>query len=298
MDEVNTHGDSSELEALFDSIAAGVAHSVVPPAVLPISEEDSPAARAEDGSGQEADSEELQDLFDSVAQTSWTPAAAAGAVAAGPADAGGNADAEWSGQKKVFDQVGQMVRQLHETLRALGYDRVIQNTVNAIPDARDRLSYISNLTEQAASRVLNATDVATPLQDELEEGAALLAEKWDMLYANRMGVDDFKLLANDTREFLRTSVPRKAHETKDQLLEIMMAQDFQDLTGQVIKKLIVLAQSFESQLMDVLIEAMPGEKRTESVNSMLNGPVINANGRTDVVADQKQVDDLLDSLGF
>jgi chemotaxis protein CheZ len=78
----------------------------------------------------------------------------------------------------------------------------------------------------------------------------------------------------------------------------MMAQDFQDLTGQVIKKIIAVAQELETQLMGVLIETMPGERRTESVNSLLNGPVINVEGRTDVVGTQQQVDDLLDSLGF
>ena len=81
-------------------------------------------------------------------------------------------------------------------------------------------------------------------------------------------------------------------------MEIMMAQDFQDLTGQVIKKVVSLAQDLESQLMNILIQTMPGEKRTESVNSLLNGPVINSGGRSDVVVSQRQVDDLLDSLGF
>ena len=78
----------------------------------------------------------------------------------------------------------------------------------------------------------------------------------------------------------------------------MLAQDFQDLTGQVIKKIVALAQDLESGLMNVLVQTMPGEKRTESVQSLLNGPVINPEGRADVVASQKQVDDLLDSLGF
>ena len=146
--------------------------------------------------------------------------------------------------------------------------------------------------------MLNATDVANPLQDELESGAALLSGKWDKLYANQMGVDEFKLLAAETSAFLKNAVPQRTEATKAQLMEIMMAQDFQDLTGQVIKKIVVVAQELESQLMDVLIETMPGEKRTESVNTLLNGPVINAEGRTDIVASQQQVDDLLESLGF
>ena len=83
-----------------------------------------------------------------------------------------------------------------------------------------------------------------------------------------------------------------------QLTEIMMAQDFQDLTGQVIKKIGVLAQELEGGLMKVLLQVVPETKRTEEVESLMNGPVINAEGRNDVVVNQEQVDDLLESLGF
>ena len=86
--------------------------------------------------------------------------------------------------------------------------------------------------------------------------------------------------------------------TNTQLTEIMMAQDFQDLTGQVIKRVIDLAQRLESQLLEVLIESMPPERKNESASGLLNGPVINADGRDDVVSSQEQVDDLLESLGF
>jgi chemotaxis protein CheZ len=114
-----------------------------------------------------------------------------------------------------------------------------------------------------------------------------------------MGVEDFKLLASETRAFLKTAVPQRTSATREQLLEIMMAQDFQDLTGQVIKKIVALAQDFETQLMSILIDTIPGEKKhAESVKTLLNGPVINAEGRTDIVVSQQQVDDLLDSLGF
>jgi len=81
-------------------------------------------------------------------------------------------------------------------------------------------------------------------------------------------------------------------------MEIMMAQDFQDLTGQVIKKVIDLAQQVESQLLQLLIESTPAEKRTEVNAGLLNGPVVNALGRNDIVTNQQQVDDLLDRMGF
>ena len=287
-------GDSSELEALFDSIASGTTKAAAP-APEPQPE---PAAAAKPSLLKQAlesddsteDSNDLQALFDSVSKK----LAAAKAREAESAEASG----EWPVQEKVFQKVGVMARQLHDTLGQLGYDKLIEKTVSVLPDAKDRLAYIANLTEQAACKVLNATDIANPLQEELETGAALLAVKWDALYDNKLSIDDFKLLASETRAFVKTALPQRTAATKDQLMEIMMAQDFQDLTGQVIKKVIALAQDLESQLMAVLIETMPGEKRTESVESLLNGPVINAEGRTDVVASQQQVDDLLESLGF
>jgi chemotaxis protein CheZ len=245
--------------------------------------------QARESDGADDDSADLQALFDSVAQKQR----AAAAVSVTTSDEVN----DWPVQEKVFNQVGQMARQLHDTLGALGYDKLIEKTVSALPDAKDRLAYIANLTEQAACRVLNATDIAKPLQDELETGAELLSAKWETLFANRMSIEDFKLLAAETRVFVKKAVPLRTAATKEQLMEIMMAQDFQDLTGQVIKKVVALAQDLESQLMAVLIETMPGEKRT-SVTTLLNGPVINAAGRADVVASQQQVDDLLDSLGF
>ncbi|MBN9422584.1 MAG: protein phosphatase CheZ [Candidatus Accumulibacter sp. 66-26] len=288
MSDANISGDSDDLEALFDSIAAGASASAPSPAAAPAPAPATPTLmqQAREG-GDTDDSDDLQALFDSIA--AQAPAAASSAEP--PAEA-------WEGQGKVFQRVGQMARQLHDTLAELGYDKLVEKTVSALPDAKDRLAYIANLTEQAACRVLNATDIANPLQDDIESGAAALAGKWDALFANQIGVEEFKQLAAETRAFLKQELPGKTGATKEQLLEIMMAQDFQDLTGQVIKKVIGVAQELESQLMGVLIETMPGECRTESVNSLLNGPVINAEGRTDVVGSQRQVDDLLDSLGF
>ncbi len=297
MSDANTTGDSSELEALFDSIAGGVAATAPAPATHSASvAETRPSLmqQAREGDGSTDDSQDLQALFDSIAEKK-------AAVETSTIEGGGGlpeGSEIWPVQGKVFQQVGQMTRQLHDTLGGLGYDKLLEKTASAIPDARDRLAYIANLTEQAACKVLNATDIANPLQEELEAGAALLGAKWDALFANRMGVEDFKLLAAETRAYLKNAVPQRTAATRQQLLEIMMAQDFQDLTGQVIKKVIAVAQDLETQLMSVLIDTMPGDKRTESVNTLLNGPVINAGSRTDVVGNQQQVDDLLGSLGF
>ena len=285
---MSANNDSDDLEALFDSIASDYTPEPVAPST-PVA----PAPVVSTGS----DSDDLQDLFDSVAAETQAEQALAQSSndMAEAVSASGDA---WSQQEAVFNRIGHMARALHDTLGQLGYDKLLEKTVSALPDAKDRLTYVANLTEQAACRVLNATDIASPLVDDIENGARALGQRWDKVFANEMGPQDFKLLAAETRAYLNEQLPRKTRDTHAQLTEIMMAQDFQDLTGQVIKKVVSLAQDLESGLMTLLIEVVPETKRTEEVASLMNGPVINAEGRTDVVVNQEQVDDLLDSLGF
>ncbi|MCE1170714.1 MAG: protein phosphatase CheZ [Azovibrio sp.] len=280
--------DSPDLEALFDSVAASVQSPVAPPPPPP----PAPKPAAPSGVTNLGDSDDLQALFDSVAAECKSAEPAAEPVAAAPA--GG----EWPAQESVFNRIGQMARQLHDTLHELGYDKLLENTVSALPDAKDRLAYVANLTEQAACRVLNATDIAKPVVDDLENRAKELGGRWDRVFANQMSTAEFKKLAEETRSYLNTGVSGATDQVNAQLMEIMMAQDFQDLTGQVIKKIVSLAQDLENGLMTVLIEVVPQKKRSQEVDNLMNGPVISADGRSDVVVNQQQVDDLLDSLGF
>jgi len=110
-------------------------------------------------------------------------------------------------------------------------------------------------------------------------------------------VMQFKELVMQTQAFLH-EVPRQTKATNSHLMEIMMAQDFQDLTGQVIKKIIEVTKNMEQQLVALLLENAPAAVKAEFDAGLLNGPVVNAAGRTDVVTNQDQVDELLDSLGF
>lgn len=278
--KIDESSDSDDLQALFDSIAAGA--PPVAPAPAPVARE---AAAPGD-----SDNADLQALFDEVAATFEGQAVPAAATSA---EAGAGVE-----QGEVFNRIGQMTRQVHDTLRELGLDsESLTDAVQGIPDARQRLTYIAHMTEQAASRVLNATDVAKPLQDQVMRSAVDLETRWDRLFANELSVDEFKTLAAETRGFLG-EVRTSSEATNAQLMEIMMAQDFQDLTGQVIKKVVDLAQTLETELLQLLIETMPEDKRPAAKNEgLMNGPVIDS-ARADVVTTQEQVDDLLDSLGF
>lgn len=204
---------------------------------------------------------------------------------------------ESSAQNEVLLRVGLMTRTLHDSLRGLGFDKLLERAAHDIPDARDRLDYVAKMTEQAAQRVLNATDAAGPLQDEIDHGANLLANGWQDLLAASFSEAQCRALAEKTIDYLGQS-HRNANATKQQLMEIMMAQDFQDLTGQVIKKVTELAHGIEQQLVQLLMDYAPPDIRRDAGSGLLNGPQINPEGNTEVVSDQGQVDDLLESLGF
>ncbi len=118
-----------------------------------------------------------------------------------------------------------------------------------------------------------------------------------MLFEKKLDVQQFKDLVTQTHAYLHET-PKQTKATNAYLTEIMMAQDFQDLTGQVIKKIIEVTQNMEQQLLALLLENAPASVKAELNAGLLNGPVINAQGRTDVVTSQDQVDDLLESLGF
>ncbi len=198
---------------------------------------------------------------------------------------------------EFLTRIGHMTRALHESLRGLGLDKLIEKAATDIPDARDRLDYVARLSEQAAQKVLNATDAAGPLQDQIEADAGTLGASWQALLDAPEGEANWRALAQQSVATLKQA-RGGAVQTKSHLMDIMMAQDFQDLTGQVITKVTTIAQNLEQQLVQMLVDFAPAEVKREYDNGLLNGPQIKPDGNTEVVSNQGQVDDLLDSLGF
>lgn len=232
------------------------------------------------------DSDDLEALFDSIVSENKNEPKKDKPVAKNKAP---------TDEVVVFNEIGQLTRALHDNLRELGFDKNLQKAASDIPDARDRLNYIATMTQAAAERVLNATEATQPIVNKMESGAKNLAGEWQKLFDNKLDVDQFKQLAVQTHAFL-VDLPKQTKQTNANLTEIMMAQDFQDLTGQVIKKVMDVTQSLEAQLLALLVHHAPATIKLDP--SVLNGPVVNAAGRTDVVTSQAQVDDLLESLGF
>jgi chemotaxis protein CheZ len=201
-----------------------------------------------------------------------------------PAVSGGGASPE------VFQQLGHITRQLHDTLAQLGVMPKLQNAAEGLPDARSRLNYIAEKTGAAANKVLNSVDQAKI------DHAHIAAETRRI--AQAIVKDPVKAVASGAVINFVGDVEASTARIDRHLTDIMMAQDFHDLTGQVVAKVVSLASDLEDSLVKLLVQAAPAEVVQKVESTILNGPVVDPNGRTDVVANQGEVDDLLASLGF
>lgn len=189
----------------------------------------------------------------------------------------------------VHQKIGVLTRQLHDTLNQLGYADKLKGSVSELPDAQSRLSYIARLTGEAAEKVLSRVELAKTQHDyiaaETRRLAALIVK------------DPVAAVATGQVYNFVADVEQVTKDIDGHLTEIMMAQDFHDLTGQVIARVVNLAATIEEQLVQLLIQTAPTAPPVLE-KPKLAGPVVDASTAGDVVTDQSQVDDLLASLGF
>ncbi len=191
---------------------------------------------------------------------------------------------------EVFQQLGSITRVLHDTMQQLGVMPRLQVATDGLPDARSRLTYIANKTADAANKVLNSVDQAKAEHAHISKATNEMAKA--------IMADPVKAVASGAVFNFVKDVETSTSQIDQHLTDIMMAQDFHDLTGQVVAKVVTLANDLEDSLVKLLVQIVPPEQREKVDPNILQGPVVNPEGRTDVVANQSEVDDLLASLGF
>jgi len=280
---------ADDFDALFEEVAAQRASAPEPaPAPAP-----TPAA---------ADEDDLEALFDQMSNSAPAAVVAAPAPAVATASAAATEPADEQ-EKNMYERLGGIVRVMHDSLRELGYDKALTEASSQIVDAQDRLEYVASLTEQAANKVLNTLDEGMPAQDVLSKQAKDMDNRWAELFAGKLSIDQFKTLAGDSRQFAQL-VSEATEAEKARLLEIMMAQDFQDITGQLIKKVVMITKTIENELTQLLRDSAPADvkeklaqkqavQEQEQPVQLMSGP-----SAPTVAMDQDSVDDLLADLGF
>lgn len=202
-------------------------------------------------------------------------------------------------ESSLFQELGKLTREFHDTLNSFRFDeRVADLASHDIPDAKERLNYVITMTDQAAHRTLTAVEETIPLSEQLEQESTALAQKWERLLRRELSAGEFKSLSQEVGKFLPLvlSCSSKIHAN---LSDVLLAQDYQDITGQIIRRVIKLVQDVEDSLVRLIKisgqHMMPAGERQHKTG--LDGPQINAD-HPDVVMGQDNVDDLLSSLGF
>lgn len=203
----------------------------------------------------------------------------------------------------MLQEIGELTRDLHESIKQFSLDERMSEIANdEIPDARDRLQYVIEKTETAANKTMDAVDRCMPIADNLHEGLLQVRPQWNELMHGRIELTEFKALCHRI-DALLGEVEGDSSELRGQLTEILMAQDFQDLTGQIISRVITLVNEVEGRLVEILtafgasqLENAANNKNDSSIDP--EGPILNPHEREDAVSSQDEVDDLLSSLGF
>lgn len=210
---------------------------------------------------------------------------------------------------ELFSEVGKLTRQLHDSLNSFQVDERIANlTQDEIPDAQSRLTYVIEETEKAANATMDAVEKSMPLAEGLNERLISIAPEWQKLMGRQIELGEFKSLCVEMDKLISDATHDSA--TLNSLLtEVLMAQGYQDLTGQVIRRVIELVKEVEDSLVSMLTafgdasekkqhEDNPQSSKKDTDTVKAEGPIIDAETRDDVVSGQDDVDDLLSSLGF
>lgn len=206
-------------------------------------------------------------------------------------------------ESSLFQELGKLTREFHSALNSFRFDeRISSMAKEEIPDAKERLNYVITKTEEAANKTLNAIESVVPMCEEMAESTSKLGEQWTRFTRRELGPAEFRSLSNELLQHFGSS-GGKLVDVKLHLNDVLMAQDFQDITGQIIKRVIALVGDVEKSLVELIklgggvAQSSSSSKKT-SDPSALEGPQVPGLESETVVSGQDDVDDLLSSLGF
>jgi chemotaxis protein CheZ len=213
-------------------------------------------------------------------------------------------------KNELFAEVGKLTRQLHKSINNFQLDSQTTSLLQVeLPNAKESLNYVIQITEDAANKTMDLVDEVQPLATDLKTKIDGLEPLWRKLMSREIDIEQFKHLCKELDLHI-SQVQKNVGRSCDLLSEIVLAQGFQDLSGQVLRRTIDLVHEVQDNLVGMLkifgqispeidtgieVEAV---KKSQVTTTKAEGPIVNKEGRTDVVQSQDEVDDLLSSLGF
>ena len=204
-------------------------------------------------------------------------------------------------ETELYQDMGKLTRELHDAISNFGIDDSVSIMAEkSIPDARERLNYVISKTDEAANKTLEAVEESIPICSDINKQASELHSSWNKFIHRELSENEFRGLSKEISEFFKKADGLAT--VKDHLTVILLAQEYQDLTGQIIKKVINLVGEVEDKLVGLIqITGAPQTDTSESASddgATLDGPVVPGLEHKDTVSGQDEVDDLLSSLGF
>ncbi|MEH6649242.1 MAG: protein phosphatase CheZ [Motiliproteus sp.] len=226
----------------------------------------------------------------------------------------------------MYQEVGRLTRGLHTAIKQFNIDveqtaalqvtkHDDQDALSEVSNAHERLNFVLELTESAANKTMDMVDASMPVAAELGVQAKMLRKDWQAMADAQGSMSELKDLGRTTESFL-LEIEKGAEQLQTNYTEILLAQGFQDITGQLIKRVNGLVHDVESSLVNLVVVAgkvdsiagvnrdlddEPVEaaaKKKEDSNIKGHGPQVLEEEQIDVVSGQDDVDDLLSSLGF
>ncbi len=205
-------------------------------------------------------------------------------------------------EKQLFGELRKLATGLQTALLRFSIDsRLVDLAEKGIPDARHRLDHVIKLTDEAAHRTMDLVERSGPLAERTAARAGELVATWQRFRARSIAVDDFRRMIQAMDAFLEaTRVDME--KVRGNLAEVLLAQGYQDLSGQIIRGVMQLVGELESALSELLrLSAGSSARRNEASRTDVRrglGPLVPGIEHGAAVSGQQDVDALLSGLGM
>ena len=203
-------------------------------------------------------------------------------------------------ERMLFLDLRKLTGDLQSALQRFRVDsRLVDLAEKDVPNARLRLDHVLRLTDEAAHRTLDLVEQSGPLAERTAHGANDLIEIWKRFRERTIAVEDFQRMVSDMDTFLHAA-SSDMNKVRENLSEVLLAQGYQDLSGQIIRGVMQLVSELEIALADLVRLAQTGARGARRVSDETRrgfGPPIPGIDSGPAVSGQQDVDALLSGLG-